>query len=152
MRVLVIEDEEHRRAWFRERFADAHITADVDEAIAWLQEREYDALFLDHDLGEKIYAGSDEPRPGVGRDVAEWLVRNPRVAPSMPIVVHSMNAVAADKIHAALVHAGRPVQRVPFSVLFTDEEWAAMSARQRVKLAQMERARRLQRIEERDGD
>ncbi|HEX8923035.1 MAG TPA: hypothetical protein VF766_16285, partial [Pyrinomonadaceae bacterium] len=50
-RVLVVEDDEVRCAWFQQKFAShvLDVTCDVEQAIGWLSEREYMAILLDHD-------------------------------------------------------------------------------------------------------
>lgn len=109
-RVLLVEDSEERVAWFRQRFPEhLDVTASVDEAIQRLQERQYDLLFLDHDLGT-------EPR--VGRDVAQWLIAHPENNPNLFTIVHSVNHVSGPKIVQDLRdQAKRPVWWVPFLVL-----------------------------------
>lgn len=109
MKVLVVEDDAVRIAWFRDSFGDAlDVTGDVDEAQRWLLTREYDALFLDHDLGTE---------PKVGRDVAKFLAAHPSVQPRLAITVHSMNIVSAPKIIRDLAEGERHAMWVPFSSL-----------------------------------
>ena len=114
-RILIVEDDAERIAWFRRTFAEAtkNITGDTLEAIILLGTHEYTHLYLDHDLGT-------EPR--VGRDVARWLIDHPGVQPNLLTIVHSMNVVSADKIVRELADAGRPVLRMPFSVLAATDE------------------------------
>lgn len=110
MRVLVVAANAVRIEWFRATFAleECDVTGDVDEAIRWLMNRNYDALFLDHDLGTE---------PKVGRDVAKFLAEHPSVQPRLAIIVHSMNVVSAPKIVRDLAEGGRHAMWVPFSSL-----------------------------------
>lgn len=107
-RVLIVEDEAYRLDWFREKFPEAAVTRDVDEAIRWLASDTWDTLFLDHDLGTE---------PKAGRDVAAWLIAHPEINPGIHIVVHSMNVVSAAKIYRELMDARRMVFRAPFHTL-----------------------------------
>ena len=56
-RVLVVEDDEARCAWFREKLEGRplDVTCDVPTALAWLAERDYEAIMLDHDLADEHY-------------------------------------------------------------------------------------------------
>jgi CheY-like chemotaxis protein len=71
------------------------------DAISLLKDKEWDWLFLDHDLGDEA---SVESGPGTGYEVAEWLEQNPEYKPEK-IVVHSMNPAGRDKMLAALKDA-----------------------------------------------
>lgn len=121
MKILVIEDDAERIAFFRTYYRDhdLHVVSDVNLAVQWLSEEEYDRIFLDHDLDL-----SQPPRwipqcnrIGVGRDVAHWLIARPECNKHARIIIHSMNVIAAPKIFAELTKAGRLCVRLPFSVL-----------------------------------
>src|SRR6185503_6142671 len=108
-RTLVVEDEPYRRDWFLFNLAQPRdITARADEAIAWLQERTYSFLCLDHDVG----AGSP-----TGRTVSDWLIAHPQIQPALLIRVHSVNQISGPKIVRELVAAGRPAKLVSFDIL-----------------------------------
>lgn len=110
--ILLVEDEEIRRNWFKSHCGDTplDITGDVDQAILMLSLHDYDTLWLDHDLGTE---------PKVGRDVAKWLIANPDRLPHMAIYVHSVNVVSGPKMVLELKEAGRPAQYVPFTQLLS---------------------------------
>ena len=108
MRVLVVEDEDYRKEWFRKQYPEAIIVTHPDKAIAALLERQWDLLYLDHDLGL-------EPRNG--RDVAKWLVRERLAQPDIRIVVHSVNVVSGPKIERELREGGRRAEWRPFYTL-----------------------------------
>lgn len=113
--ILVVEDSEVRRAWFRERYKDANelvFTDDPDEAIELLKrEKEWDILFLDHDLGKE---------PKAGRNVSLWLCAQPREhQKDLYVLVHSVNVVSGPKIEREVMAAGRPCRWLPFTILAT---------------------------------
>ena len=108
LRVLVVEDEEYRKEWFRGQYPFALIVAHPDDAIAALVQQAWDVLYLDHDLGL-------EPRNG--RDVANWLIKERHAQPGIRIVVHSVNVVSGPKIERELQEGGRRAEWRPFYTL-----------------------------------
>ena len=104
-RILLVEGDQ-ARADFLQGIAEADVdlTRDPDEAIAWLQERIYSDLWLNHDIGAE---------PKNGRTVALWLAAHPIVQPWLVTRIHSVNAVSAPKIERELHAAGRPAAWVP---------------------------------------
>ena len=63
-------------------------------------------ICLDHDL---FVHSADEPDPGDGRDVTEFLASQ---QPCCHVVIHSSNAPAADSMHFTLVDAGWDSERI----------------------------------------
>mgnify|MGYP001593593680 CR=1 FL=1 len=111
--ILVVEDSEERKVWFREQYKDADelvFTDDPDEAIRLLsREKEWDVLFLDHDLGRE---------PKSGRNVTLWLCEQPRAhQKDVYTLVHSVNVVSGPKIEREMLAAGRPCRWLPFYIL-----------------------------------
>jgi hypothetical protein len=108
-RILLVEADQWRHD-FLQCIADADVdaTRDPDEAIAWLQDRVYSDLWLNHDLGCE---------PKNGRDISTWLIAHPLVQPWLRTRVHSMNEVSAPKIVRELTAAGRPAVWVPLAQL-----------------------------------
>lgn len=118
-RVLIVEDDEMRCAWFRERLRGRQldVTCDVRTAISWLTEREYEAVMLDHDLADEHYLSDirDDERTGYG--VALWLADNPTAQRDALIIIHSLNYVGAERMLSVLRDAGRDAEHVPFHLL-----------------------------------
>ncbi|MBC7931965.1 MAG: hypothetical protein H7Z38_15510 [Rubrivivax sp.] len=118
-RVLIVEDDETRCSWFRERLQGRQldVTCDVRTAIRWLAERDYEAIMLDHDLAEEHYLSdiSDDERTGYA--VARWLADNPTSQRDALIIIHSLNYEGARRMLAVLRDAGREVEHVPFHLL-----------------------------------
>lgn len=123
MTIAVLEDNAERIATMRDNLTDKfpffelQFFASAGPAITWLQEH-LDAvicLSLDHDLERQL----NEPDPGTGRDVADFLTTQ---APRFPIVIHSTNVHAAIGMEAALQDADWTVSRLtPYGNL----EWIA---------------------------
>ena len=99
IRILILEDDGARARFFIERFGqyEMKITENAKAAIQYLEDRTFDYIFLDNDLG---------PGNGEGIDVAEYLQHNPDNPNNRAIViVHSWNAPATKMIQARLPHA-----------------------------------------------
>jgi CheY-like chemotaxis protein len=112
MNILILEDDPNRQRAFRGHLVGAFvvITDDTKTCIQHLQERVWDMLFLDHDLGGKIMQASGE---GTGYEVAQWLANNPDRKPPV-IVIHSMNPSGSQNMLSAI---GEPAQCIPFYAL-----------------------------------
>ncbi|PYS82286.1 MAG: hypothetical protein DMF67_13550 [Acidobacteria bacterium] len=118
-RVLVVEDDETRCAWFRERLGGRRldVTCDVPTAIRWLAERDYVAVLLDHDLAEEHYFNDSPDDERTGYAVARWLADNPTSQRDALIVIHSLNYEGARRMLEVLRAAGRDAEHIPFHYL-----------------------------------
>jgi CheY-like chemotaxis protein len=118
-RILIVEDDAERCAWFTERFIGLtlDVTCDVAEAITWLSERDYSMILLDHDLIEEHYFSSEHDDERTGYAVAAWLARHPDRQRDATILIHSLNYTGAQRMLDALHNAGRDAEHVPFSFL-----------------------------------
>ena len=69
MRILIPDDDDSRHTQFKRNFIDYLLTCvhTSQEAIDHLQNNEYDAVFLDHDLGGKNakHFTGQHPRTGL---------------------------------------------------------------------------------------
>lgn len=107
MKVLVLEDDHNRMKAIRQALI-GHIhtwVTDVESAIANIQCGAYDALMLDHDLGDEHYNGRYDDRTGMA--VVDWLVVNP--IPFKCVIIHSYNTVRGREMYLRLCDAGYPV-------------------------------------------
>jgi CheY-like chemotaxis protein len=118
-RVLIVEDDEMRCTWFRERLRGLRldVTCDVRTAIGWLAERDYEAVLLDHDLAEEHYFSDRRDDERTGYAVARWLADNPTSQRDALIIIHSLNYEGAHRMLAVLRDAGRDAEHVPFHLL-----------------------------------
>lgn len=104
MKVLVVEDNPERMKVIRQCLI-GHIhtwVTSAKAAIANIQCGTYDALMLDHDLGENHYNGKYDENTGMA--VVNWLVLNP--TPFKVIVIHSYNTVRGREMYLRLTEAG----------------------------------------------
>lgn len=118
-RILIVEDNEERCAWFNQKFSGRilDVTCDVRQAIAWLAERDYSMIMLDHDLTEEHYLSNEPDDERTGYAVALWLSRHTDRQRDATILIHSLNYVGAQRMLEALRGAGRDAEHVPFSYL-----------------------------------
>jgi CheY-like chemotaxis protein len=93
MKVFILEDDPSRIEWFKTALAneDLDITEDVEEAMKWLRETKYDAIFLDHDLGGEQMVSSDVWNTGstVARMIHETENKD------LMVIIHSWNPTGA---------------------------------------------------------
>ncbi|HEY6190590.1 MAG TPA: response regulator [Pyrinomonadaceae bacterium] len=120
-RILIVEDDPVRCAWFEQKFAGRQmdVTCDTREAIAWLGEHDYDVILLDHDLAEEHYFSDEPDDERTGYAVARWLAAHPDHHRDATIVIHSLNYYGAQRMLDALRDAGRDAEHVPFHYLQT---------------------------------
>jgi CheY-like chemotaxis protein len=118
-RVLIVEDDETRCEWFRARLAGVmlDVTCDVRAAVRWLEERDYSAIMLDHDLAEEHYFSNEPDDERTGYAVARWLADNPASQRDALIVIHSLNYAGAQRMLEILRDAGRDAEHIPFHYL-----------------------------------
>lgn len=97
-RILFLDDNKHRHRTIKPYLLhDEAFTA--GEAIKLLQDKQYDIVFLDHDLGESemVFSFSEEE---TGYTVAKWIAEN---KPKIPlVVVHSLNYEGSNNIACLL--------------------------------------------------
>ncbi len=124
-RILLVEDDEGRCAWFRSRFSGHQLdaTCDVREAIRWLETRDYRLIFLDHDLAaphyEQIEFDYDDEEDLTGYRVARWLAEHADRQRGATIIVHSLNYAGAQRMVQLLQDAGFDAEYVPFTILIS---------------------------------
>jgi CheY-like chemotaxis protein len=119
MRILIVEDDEERCAWFREHLCglELDVTCDVRQASAWLQERDYSVILLDHDLIEEHYFSDEPDDERTGYAVALWLAAHPDRQRDADIIIHSLNYSGAARMLTLLHESGRRAEHLPFHLL-----------------------------------
>ena len=118
--VFVLDDDSRRHRWFEKRFSgdDLAIAETVEEAKELLQEKNYDAIFLDHDLLPHHYeSNSHDDFANTGYAIAEWLNERSDLQRAATIVVHTRNADAAIGMVTKLRESGRNVEYCAFPML-----------------------------------
>lgn len=119
MKIFVLEDDEERQNWFLKRFfgEDVDIAANAIDGLKLLDAKQYDAIFLDHDLKFEHYGSDVRDDDATGYAVAGWLARNGRKHHKATIVVHSMNPSGGKRMVDVLRDHGLNPHHLPFPQL-----------------------------------
>ena len=92
MRILILEDDDNRNSTFQRNFCSEQtevvIVKEAIHAINYLNNENWDVLFLDHDLGGAVHVAETEENTGSA--VARWLNVNPKKEPAI-VIIHSLN-------------------------------------------------------------
>lgn len=117
-KVFVLEDNWNRIEQFQGLFASidfdhAYATNIVDAQSMYIQE-DADYVFLDHDLGGRVYVDSDEENTGY--QFVKWIVENDPKMNERKFVVHSFNPMGAERMLKCLVDAGADVRYIAFNI------------------------------------
>lgn len=114
MKILILEDSGTRIKLFEKHLGKDHelfFFDRVDEAEAALELiGDFDILFLDHDLDNRVFVDSKELNTGY--QFAKWISKQNMKFEE--IIIHSMNPVGAQNIKAILPEA----KIIPFTNLF----------------------------------
>ena len=119
LRLLIIDDSQRRIEMLREWLpGDVHPVSvtSAGRALRMLDldpGKVYAGILLDHDLGQQVV--NDAEHGLTGRDVARRIAL--RVAPEIPVLVHSMNWLGSSAMQQALEAAGFSVTRIRFEEL-----------------------------------
>ncbi|HEY0005644.1 MAG TPA: cyclic-phosphate processing receiver domain-containing protein [Pyrinomonadaceae bacterium] len=118
-RILIVEDDATRCAWFEQRLKgrELDVTCDVRQAIEWLTARDYSVILLDHDLSEEHYFSDEHDDERTGYAVAAWLAAHAESQPEASIIIHSLNYAGAQRMLDILQTSGRDAEHVPFHYL-----------------------------------
>lgn len=124
-KIVILEDNAERQAIMRRCLADrfytfeAHVFHDSWTMIRFLDEYLAETLVISLDNDLELIPGPDGQMidPGAGVDVAEYLAGQPA---GCPVVIHTTNTQAAERMKAALDGAGWRTRRV---VPFDDMNW-----------------------------
>jgi hypothetical protein len=111
--ILFLDDNPERLFLFKSSVPSARLAATAEEMIDLIKRHkgsDIECLYLDHDLGGKIYVDSNDKETGM--EVVRWIIEN---HPSIKnIVIHSHNTDAAQLMLVALLRAGYVVECIPF--------------------------------------
>lgn len=118
--VFLLDDDRRRHRWFEKRFSGdtIAIAETVAAAKELLEQENYDAIFLDHDLLPHHYESNDhDDFANTGFAIAEWLNQRPELQRAATIIVHTRNADAAIPMVQKLRETGRSVEYCAFPML-----------------------------------
>jgi hypothetical protein len=118
MKILILEDDCRRIDTFKHNFigCEFFITHLPETANKWLNEEEFDLIFLDHDLMDEHYLSYCDSKETTGLCTATYLGDNQHLSEKAVVIVHSLNSVGSERMMQAL--KGRDKHKIPFSTLF----------------------------------
>ncbi len=122
--VLFLDDSADRHARFRS-IVDFRATIDRVEtaklAIELLRRRNYERVFLDHDLVPSHYGAplaQTLELDNTGLAVVRAIVRE-NLNPAATYYVHTLNTAASNVMVRMLAESGRDVLQTPFTIIHT---------------------------------
>ena len=112
MRILVVEDDPERHAFFLRELGehDVCICQNAFKGSNAITKSKFDMIFLDHDLGGRVFVNSDDENTGY--QVALKVKGSPNEGAEF--IVHSMNVVGAENIVKHLEGIGCNVRYEPY--------------------------------------
>jgi len=115
--IFILEDNLERVATFnmllpRIYQCDITQTDDVEQAKKILLSKQFDLIFLDHDLGGKVFVDSE--LPDTGYQIAKFIADNK--IKYQQIIIHSMNPIGAQNMLTILSKRSSAVY-IPFPLL-----------------------------------
>ena len=110
--ILFLDDNEERQRAFVNRHVGDEVTivATASDAIYSMQGESWDEVWLDHDLGGKVFVNSD--REDCGMEVVRWMCAYPQQVSI--VYVHTWNVPAGKEMFFKLYDAGYKVTRTMF--------------------------------------
>lgn len=112
-RILFLDDCPNRTKKFRRKWPMATTVETAQECIDKLDEKEWDIVWLDHDLGGETFVSSEDTNCGM--EVVRWIMEaKPKIE---HFIVHTLNPGAGDIMCDKLASIGYKVTRVPFIML-----------------------------------
>jgi len=111
MRMLILEDAYERVKEFFILFGDNNdliIVNNAKDAISLVTTSRFDIIFLDHDLGGKVYVDSDCENTGyqVAKILSDSINKNTK------IIIHSWNGMGVAKMKSVLSeHGGKVIDK-----------------------------------------
>ena len=107
--VLFLDDDMVRWSMFpavlRHKGVNLTMVSEAEEAIEEMEKKQFDILFLDHDLGGQVFVDSNKYVTGL--KVTQWLEKHPEYLNKvMRVVVHTMNPDGGNNMMACLGSKG----------------------------------------------
>lgn len=116
MKIFILEDDNLRIDQFKRNRIGSELTVtdQADEALEILAAREFDVIYLDHDLGGEVMVEAD-PDCNTGSRVAKHFHRC-LINKDARIFIHSLNTPAAKSMKLQLErHGCTRVKLAPFA-------------------------------------
>ncbi len=111
-KIFILEDDLTRVRTFKYKLSNSelYIVDNVTDGKKVLIQHKFDIIFLDHDLGGKVFVDSNYRNTGY--QLAKWMAHENISANR--IIIHSLNPVGCENMKAVLPRA----EVIPFPNLF----------------------------------
>ena len=121
MRILVLEDSLERQEKFKQLFKNQELSMfdNVLDAYHSYLFNDFSVMFLDHDLGGRIWTDSSEENTGY--QFTKLIVENQKQKNAL-IYIHSMNPIGANKMLNLLLDNGYDGIWVPFNLIKLEDK------------------------------
>lgn len=120
MNILFLDDDPKRADKFLKDNPEATWVDTASRCKTSLLENDWDAVYLDHDLGGKVYV--DPSEENTGSEVVRFIVANQEQLPKhMNFIVHSLNFNASLNMIKELRNIGYTALYKPFGSLDSPE-------------------------------
>ena len=113
MSILFLDDDRERTKTFLSLVPFATCVETAAECIEQLRAKEWDIVFLDHDLGGEIYVSTDNPNTGSGG--VRWIAEYRDVVVVRCFICHSLNPDGRKSMVSGLQSLGYNAHSVPFA-------------------------------------
>jgi len=123
MKIFVLEDDTIRIEKFELLFKNQQlrIVQNVEDAITSCLSDEFQIMWLDHDLGGRIWTDSNEENTGY--QFVKWLIENQKQKNAL-IYIHSMNPIGANKMLNLLLDNKYDGIWIPFNLIKLEDRVA----------------------------
>ena len=117
--IFLLDDDARRHRWFVKRFQgdQVDVAENVADAKNLLQSKNYDAVFLDHDLLPEHYESDTHDDENTGYAIAKWLSNNRDIQSATVIIIHTRNSDGGMRMVELLRENERNVEYVPYPLL-----------------------------------
>ena len=120
MKILILEDNLERIEKFKELFKNQELVICIHALAAYnaCLNDEFSVMFLDHDLGGRIWTDSSEENTGY--QFVKLMIENQKQKNAL-IYIHSMNPIGANRMLNLLLDNGYDGIWIPFNLINLEE-------------------------------
>ena len=121
IKVLFLDDDVNRHKAFKQNInipdSEIKYVYTSKDAIDAINDEKYDVVFLDHDLGGKIYVAETE---NTGYEVTLHIAKMPKEKRSDNVIIHSFNRSGAIRMYQSISGSVKSVHTIPFNVFLNN--------------------------------
>jgi hypothetical protein len=121
MKIFILEDNLERQEKFKQLFKnqELYISDNVKDTTNICLVQDFSVMFLDHDLGGRIWTDSSEENTGY--QFVKWMAENQKQKNAL-IYIHSMNPIGANRMLNLLLDNGYDGIWIPFNLIKLEDK------------------------------